>query len=364
MENATVWIAKNIAKELGVYENDFPCKIMDLKDLVYELLKDGHPRDVVVLPFMRKFDEVLEHIRSRGITGPVVIYTRGETMIMNVLDLASQGVVFIDSTRFSKPMVRGFITFLQRSQGEVRIQKDTEAKAKSSVRPTRDIEYIKEIFRDIMKKRSRILLTCQFRNDLPTLTVTCEVMQMVGEIETRLILDKFNPEEFVGLYKNMGRERPVQGFVTLDEDTLGFQLKVIYCRMGKMTTLLPTSIYEQKRKFFRVEPDAKDPVIVYILPENAPTKSFNVRDVSEGGIGLNVSYGNLEKDHVYPISLRLPEVQILLGRAKVVAKDESKLNTVNYGMTVEFHAVDEQRLRHYIYKRQAGILASIRELKI
>lgn len=365
METSTIWIAKDIAKELSIHEDKFPCKVMDLKDLVYELLKDGRPRDVVVLPFMKNFGEILEHIRGRGITGPVIIYTRGETMITNVSDLANQGVVFMDSAKFSKPMIRGFITFLQNTQREIVVrQKDTTIRAKSFGRSTKSVEDIKQVFRTIMKKRSRMLLTCQFRDDLPTLSVTCEIMQMVGDIEPRLVFDKFNPEEFLGLYRSMGGGKSLQGFVTLEEDTLGFQLKVIHCIMGKITAYLPTSIYGQKRRFFRVEPDARNPVVVYILPENASTQSFNVRDVSEGGIGLVTSYENLEEDHIYPIALILPGARILLGMAKVMAKDESKLNVINYGMSAEFHTGDQQRLRHYIYKRQADILASIRELII
>lgn len=365
MKTSTIWITKDIAEELSIQEDKFPCKVLNLKDLVYELLKDGYPRDVVVLPFMRNFGEILEHIRGRGITGPVIIYTRGETMVMNVLDLANQGVVFMDSARFSKPMIQGFITFLQNTQREIIVQReDATIKTKSFARPTKGVEDIKQLFRTIMKKRARILLTCQFRDDLPTLSVTCEIIQMVGEIEPRLVFDKFNPEEFVGLYKSMGRGRFLQGFVTLEEDTLGFQLEVVHCIMGKITAYLPTSIYEQKRRFFRVEPDARDPVVVYILPEDASTQSFNVRDVSEGGIGLVTSYGNLEKDHIYPIALILPGAQTLLGMAKVMGKNEPKPNVINYGLSVEFHTGDQQRLRHYIYKRQAGILASIKELKI
>jgi len=365
MKTSTIWITRDIAEELSIQEDKFPCKVMDLKDLIYELLKNGYPRDVIVLPFMRKFGEILEHIRGRGITGPVIIYTRGETMIMNVLDLANQGVVFMDSARFSTTMIRGFITFLQNTQSEIIVQReDATIEAKSFARPAKDVEDIKQIFRTIMKKRSRMLLTCQLRDDLPTLSITCEVIQMAGEIEPRLVFDKFNPEEFVGLYRSMGKGESLQGFVTLEEDTLGFQLEVIHCIMGKITAYLPTSVYEQKRKFFRVEPDVKDPVIVYILPENASTQSFNVRDVSEGGIGLVTSYGNLEKDHVYPTALILPGAQTLLGMVRVMAKNEPKPNVINYGLAVEFHPGDQHRLRHYIYKRQAGILASIKELKI
>mgnify|MGYP000195900251 CR=1 FL=1 len=92
-QHSTIWITSQDAQDIGIRGNEFPCKILDLKTLVYELLKTGSPQDIVVLPFFRNFAEIVGHIRDRNIQGPIIIYTQSEIMQMNLLDYASQGAV-------------------------------------------------------------------------------------------------------------------------------------------------------------------------------------------------------------------------------------------------------------------------------
>lgn len=363
--NSRVWITSEDAKDLGIKGNEFPCEILDLKKLVYEILRTGSPKDIIVLPFFRNFAEVVGHIRDRSIKGPIIIYTNSEIMQMNLLDYAAQGVIFLDSSRFTKPMVIGFITFLQKQQ-ELSSVTDQPEKipARKSPKPSQDKKEIHDLFRSVLRRRAKILLTCQFKDNLPTLTVTCEIIQMVGEIETRLILDNFSPEEFVILYNQLAKGKPLSGFLTRDDETLGFDLEVNTSRMGKITVFLPEAVYEQKRKYFRVEPDPKDPVTISIQPSDDRTISIAVRDVSEGGIGVVSSYPHLKKNTSYPVALVLPKHQIVMGNARVMFKAKTAGEGFNYGMELNFHPTDLQYLQHYVYKRQAGILAAIRNLTI
>jgi len=357
----TLWIAGEIAKDLGLTGNEFPSKILEVKRLLYEVLRDGRPRDIVILPFFRNYTEVVGHIRDRGIVGPIIIYTQGETLLMNISDMASQGVLFLDASRFGKPMVVGFLTFLRLSQEAIKSEAEPEQPAqKVPSRATRDREEIKDTVRRIMRSRTRLLVTCQFREDLPTLSVTCEVIQMVGEVETKLVLDKFNPQEFVGLYRNMAKGKPLVAYMTTDEEALGFELRVVHTVMDKITAMLPAAMFDNKRRFFRVEPDIKDPVTVHILPDNCATKTFTVRDVSEGGIGLNAPFAGLNLNTTYPIALALPGGKLILGSANTVFKEAVRADLFNYGMTLNFNETDIISVRQYVYKRQAGILAALR----
>jgi hypothetical protein len=363
--SAIVWIARDEAADLRIKGTEFPCRVLEINTLIYEMLKSGSPRDIVVLPFLRNFAEIVGHIRGRGISGPVIIYTNSETMEMNLLDYAAQGIIFLDPSRFTRPMVLGFITFLQKQQEMVSIPEESTPKyTPPPVRLSQNPEEIRPLFRRILQHRAKILLTCQFRDDLPTLTATCDIIQMVGEIETKIVLDNFSPEEFVSLYNQFGKGRPLSGFFTREEETVGFDFAVSSCRMGKITVLLPERIYEQKRKFFRVEPDPKAPVIAHILPEGYHTVSVSVRDVSEGGVGLISPYTEIEKHQVCPMALALPSHRILMGTAEVMFKGEIKGGSCSYGMSLMFHPSDHQYLQHYVFKRQAGILATIRNLAL
>ena len=363
--NSRVWITSEDAKDLGIKGKEFPCEILDLKKLVYEILRTGSPKDIVVLPFFRNFAEVVGHIRDRGIKGPIIIYTNSEIMQMNLLDYAAQGVIFLDSSRFTRPMVIGFITFLQKQQ-ELSSVTDQPEKipAKKSPKQSQSKKEIQDLFRRVLRRRAKILLTCQFKDNLPTLTVTCEIIQMVGEIETRLVLDNFNPEEFVILYNQLAKGKPLSGFLTQGDETLGFDLKVDTSRMGKITVFLPEAVYAQKRKFFRVEPDPKDPVTISIQPAGDRTISIAVRDVSEGGIGVVSSYPHLGKNTSYPVALVLPKHQIVMGNAKVMFKAKTPGEGFNYGMELDFHPTDLQYLQHYVDKSQLDNLSAIRNLTI
>ncbi len=361
---AVVWITRENAGDLGLRGNEFPVRILDIKSLILELLKEGSPKDIVVLPFFRNFGEVVGHIRDRGILGPIIIYTTSKIMQMNLLDYAAQGIIFLDSSRLDRLMVLGFITFLQKQQELVTIPETPGKKTRLPDKPAHDPQIIRPLFRRILRHRAKILLTCQFREDLPTLTVTCDIIQMVGEVETKLVLDNFSPEEFVGLYNQFGRGKMLSGFFTEDEETMGFDFAVDSCRRGKITVFLPGRIYFQKRKFFRVEPDPKEPVVIHVLPKAHQTVSAPVRDVSEGGVGLISPYTGLEKNQVCPVALALPSNRTLLGTGEVMFKGNGNDGSCNYGISLKFHPSDYQYLQHYVFKRQAGILAAIRNLEL
>ena len=363
---ATVWMTREDAGDLGIKGTELPIRILELKNLVLELLKKGSEQDIVVLPYFRNFGEVLGHIRARGIRGPIIIHTDGEIIQPDLLEYASQGVLFIDYSRFSPLMVLGFITFLQKQQD---LAVSTAARGGSkpglqSAAPARDTWDILALFRSILMRRARITLSCQFRESLPTLSATCEIIQIVGEIETRIVLDNFSPEEFVGLYSQFGRRKPLSGFFTHEGRTLGFDLAVDSCRRGRITVFLPESVFEQKRRFFRVEPDPKHPVTLHILPPGRRTASLTVRDVSEGGVGLVSSYAGLEKSQACPVGLALPQHHLMLGTGEVMFKGELPDGSFNYGISLALHSSDQQSLQSWVFRRQAGILEAIRNLKI
>lgn len=384
---AVVWITQDDARDLGIKGDEFPLRIMDIAAMVYELLKQGSPRDIVVLPFYWSFQDTVTHIRNRGIVGPIIIYSGSEIKQFDILQYASQGILFLDSSRISKITALGFITFLQKCQDMSNVHASLlKAPPEPYTRPSQNPAEIKALFQNIIKERSRVLFTCQFQDDLPTLAVTGEIIQMVGDIEPKLVLDNFRPDEFIELYAQMGMGKPLSGFFTHHEETMGFDLRVDTLHQGKITAFLPEGIYEQKRQFIRVEPDPKDPVIIHILPHDHQTLHIPVRDISEGGIGLSTPYEGLQKKKVFPISLTLPTYQALphavmdntrifpvepaplnqtlLGTAEVVFKEEQADGNFSYGLSVKLHAADIQHLQHYVFKRQLEILSSVRKKKL
>jgi len=386
-EQSTVWISQGDAEDLGLKGHEFPCRVMELGGMVYEVLKCGAARDIVVLPYSPDFGETVNHIRNRGIVGPIIVYSGVVTDGAAPSEQGDQGVIFLDSSKIVKPVILELIASLRKYQDMAHVSAaPRDMRSGPPASPSLDPDEIRELFRSILKDRGRILLHCRFKDGLPSLTVACEIIQMMGDPEIRLILDNFRPEEFVELYAELGTGSILTGFYTSGEKTIGFDLKVESCLMGKLTVLLPEGVYDQKREFYRVEPDQGDPLVINILPRDHHTLQIPVHDVSEGGVGLFTTYARLEEREVYPIALVLPMENLssyprlekshffpvdlvpplpptLLGSAEIVSKEEEEDGTFYYGLSLELHSADVQHLQHYIFKRQLDILSTIRSKK-
>lgn len=386
---ATVWITRDEAWDLGLDPQDLPTRIMDFKAMIDELLKNGLPADIIVLPFYWNFTDTVAQLRNRGLKGPIIICVDSESARIDPLALVDEGVIFLDTSRLDKTTILNVITFLQRCQDLASMPVSCgDAAGKAPTLPSRDPSAIRALFEDILKERSRFLVSCKFGEALPSLTVACEIIRMTGDVEMKLVLDNFTPREFPELYAQLGTGRPLSGFITRDGETIGFELAVESCRMGKITVFLPSCIFPQKREYLRVEPDPKDPVVVHILPGSSQTLHLPVRDVSEGGVGLVCSYGGLEEKQTYTAALSLPANQVspsailepsqilppepsppmspplLIGTAEVVTKESMRLGSFYYGLTLKLHASDLMHLQDYVFKRQLGILAALRNRMI
>ena len=53
-----------------------------------------------------------------------------------------------------------------------------------------------------------------------------------------------------------------------------------------------------------------------------------------------------------------------LGTAAVMFKGDIEGGSCSYGMSLTLHPLDRQQLQHYVFKRQAGILSSIKNLSL
>lgn len=384
-EQSTVWISQGDAEDLGLKGHEFPCRVLDLGTMVYEVLKSGAPRDIVVLPFSQDFGETVNHIRNRGITGPIIVYSGAEPDGAAPSDPGDQGVMLLDSSKITKPVILELIASFRKYQDMAHTSAaPKEKRCGPPASPSLDPGEIRDLFQNILRDRGRILLYCRFRDGLPSLTVACEIIQMIGD--TKLVLDNFRPEEFIELYAELGMGSPMTGFYSSGEKTIGFDLKVESCLMGKLTVLLPDGVYDQKREFYRVEPDPNDPLIINVLPTDHHTLQIPVHDVSEGGVGLVSAYARLEEKQVYPVALILPKENLssyphlekshffpvdlvpslrptLLGSAEIISKEEESDGSFYYGLSLKLHSADVQHLQHYIFKRQLDILATIRNKK-
>jgi len=135
---------------------------------------------------------------------------------------------------------------------------------------------------------------------------------------------------------------------------------------------IPTSLKTSGRKFLRVEPSLKSPVMIYINTPQYGTLSFAVQDISERGSGFFTN-ATLDTEDAFTSGLELPidNSFFILSKASVVYKRESteKERAVKkqnifvksnfYGLELFPHNEDEKKIRLYIMKRDLEIRRKI-----
>jgi hypothetical protein len=135
---------------------------------------------------------------------------------------------------------------------------------------------------------------------------------------------------------------------------------------------IPISLKTSMRKFLRVEPSLKSPVITYITTDQYGTLSFSVQDISEHGLGFFTNV-TLDTKDIFTCGLDLPidNGTFILSKASVVYKREStekeravkKKNIFDksnfYGLELFPHNEDGKKIRLYIMKRDLEIRRKI-----
>jgi hypothetical protein len=135
---------------------------------------------------------------------------------------------------------------------------------------------------------------------------------------------------------------------------------------------IPTSLKTSMRKFLRVEPSLKSPVVIHINTPQHGTLSFAVQDISERGSGFFTNV-ILDTEDTFTCGLVLPidDGTFILSKAMVVYKREStekervvkKKNIFDksnfYGLELFPHNEDEKKIRLYIMKRDIEIRRKI-----
>jgi hypothetical protein len=135
---------------------------------------------------------------------------------------------------------------------------------------------------------------------------------------------------------------------------------------------MPSSLKTSMRKFLRVEPSLKSPVIIFINTPQYGTLSFTVQDISERGSGFftNVIL-NVEDAFICGLELPIDNLTFVLSKAVVIYKREftekeravKKKNIFDksnfYGLELFPHSEDEKKIRLYIMKRDLEIKRTI-----
>lgn len=166
--------------------------------------------------------------------------------------------------------------------------------------------------------------------------------------------------------------------------TYGCLIEDIIVDRKTVAANIPVALSPFLRKYVRVEPSSKSPVILYLSTTNYGTVSFDVKDISERGVGF-VADNNLylEKDLVCGIEFPDVDINVILTKASLVYAKEAAWKTapafshgnpfnktagsgnhfkhIMYGIELNPHNEDSKKIRLYIMQRELEIQKIIQE---
>lgn len=190
----------------------------------------------------------------------------------------------------------------------------------------------------------------------------CWVEKIHGS--SRISFSRFSPAR---LLNSIRLVEAIYATFDMGGKTYGCILTDLTVTGGSVTASLPDSLSPYLRRFIRVEPSAKAPVVVHIRPMQAGTISFTARDIAEGGIGLISPFQmNLQEKIICGIDLPLEDRAVILTEARVVYKSDIARKSlpessrtdfcgVAYGIELFPHQEDAKKIRMYVMQREVEI---------
>jgi hypothetical protein len=195
----------------------------------------------------------------------------------------------------------------------------------------------------------------------------CHIEKIHGS--SRVTFGRFDPRRLV-YYLKKSRSFHV-----------GFDIKgeAYFCAIEKLAVSgstiaanIPASMNFSLRRFVRVEPSLRSPVLVYVNTSKHGTVSFTVQDIAEQGLSFIAdSTFTIEDTFVCGLEMPIDKRTFILSKATVVSKIESRdtyktvqkqkvyKRDISYGLALFPHSEDVKKISLYIIKRDLDIKKKI-----
>ncbi len=196
----------------------------------------------------------------------------------------------------------------------------------------------------------------------------CYIEDIYGT--SRVKLGRFSPHRSPFAMRNA---ESFYATFDIEGKTYGCIMENITHDSSVLVTDIPRIVSPFHRKFLRVEPSRKSPVLLYLTIEGQGTVSHAIKDISERGIGFITDWvPGIDSKLVCGIHMPLDGGIFLLSPAVVVYNREvseggnSGIKTktpkgVSFGLQLFPHNEDEKKIRLYVMQRELEIRKRIQE---
>jgi len=199
----------------------------------------------------------------------------------------------------------------------------------------------------------------------------CYVEEVYGS--SRVKLGRFSP------FRSMHAARSSGNFYATFEigsNTYGCVIENITADRSFLVADIPARMSPFLRKFLRVEPSKKAPVLLHLMTEIQGTTAYYVRDISERGIGFIAPMPpGVPNKTICGIYMPLDGGTIILSTGVIVYTREVSerkgpgirpshsggTHGISFGIQLFPHPEDEKKIRLYVMQRELEIRKKIQE---
>jgi hypothetical protein len=229
-----------------------------------------------------------------------------------------------------------------------------------------------EAFQYLFDNNLPLILTFPFEEEkghVITGKGICHIEKISGS--SKVVLGRFNPQSLV---HHLKKARSFQANFEIKGEPYFCVIEGLTFSNSTIAADIPTSLNLSLRRFLRVEPSLRSPVMLHIFTPQHGTISFTVHDITEQGVSFIAgSPLALEDSFICGLQVPMDNVTFIFSNATVVYKIESaetyrkekksnaRTKDILYGLALFPHSEDVKKIRLYIMKRDLEIKRKIQK---
>ena len=229
-----------------------------------------------------------------------------------------------------------------------------------------------EAFQYLLEHNQPIILTFPFEEDkghVITGTGVCHIGKIRGG--SRITLFRFNPKTLI---YHLKKSRSFHANFEIKGEAYFCAIEGVTVSGSAIIVDIPFSLNTAFRRFSRIEPSLRSPVMLHVYTPEDGTVSFPVKDITEEGLSF-IARSPIAVENTFMCGLQIPidGGLVIFSNATVVykigsagtdkkAKKPDILNKdILYGLALFPHSKDVEKIRSYIVNRNLEIERKIRE---
>lgn len=322
-------------------------------------LEGAGPDDAALLPWDPDYRAFLSDLRRRGVRGPVLFILSDAAAAED--NLAPQNALTLDLGKVNAQEAGKIVRFIMTPPTERGYEAiEFEPSLVCNVPDPAEVKaaLAQEVLSRTFSARAPVVVAFQVQEDIRN-TVTAQGNCFIKSFsKDAVMLWRFSPSS---LQRTLKKDSDIVLRFSLDSRTYEAVSKVLSLAEGEITVAVPSAFSPMTRRFSRIKPSPRAPVLAYVLMPKQPTTLLNVKEISQRGIGFTAPDG-LAVGAVTAFVVLLPEpaAETILSAGIIKSKIECD-NGFRYGTELLLHQKDEDKIARYVMHREQEIMGILRE---